>query len=65
MYEKKLMDYNFISYYKLNFTIGVLTIIYNIITIIVETVIYEEGKISSDYALFVDNALIYWRKMHY
>ena len=59
VYEKKLMEYNFISYYELNFTIGVLTIIYSIITLIVETIIYEKDKIPSKYELFVDNALIY------
>ena len=63
VYEKKLMEYNFISYYELNFTIGVLTIIYSIITLIVETIIYEKDKIPSKYELFVDNALIYWKKI--
>ena len=63
VYEKKLMEYNFISYYELNFTIGVLTIIYSIITLIVETIIYEKRKIPSKYELFVDNALIYWKKI--
>ena len=63
VYEKKLMEYNFISYYELNFTIGVLTIIYSIITLIVETIIYEKDKIPAKYELFVDNALIYWKKI--
>ena len=63
VFAKKLMDFNFIPYYKLSLIIGILTLIFNIITIISESIIDEKFDIPSDYRLFLDNFLEYFREI--
>ena len=63
VFSKKLMDFNFISYYKLSLIIGSITLIYNIITIISETIIDEKKEIPSHYRLYMDNFLKYFKEI--
>lgn len=63
VFAKKLMDYNFISYYKLSFIIGYITLIYNVITIILESIIDEKRDIPSHYRLYIDNFLEYIKEI--
>ena len=63
VYAKKLMDFNFISYYKLCFIIGLITLLYNVITLGVETFIDEKKYIPSEYELFIDNVFVYWNQI--
>ena len=64
VYGKKLMEFNFISYYKLCFIIGIITFFYNAITLIVETIIKENKYISSKYEIYFDSFLEYWNKIN-
>lgn len=63
VYERRLWVYHFISPYKLCFITGILTLFYNIITILIETFVYEKYNISDDYKKYIDNFLIYWNKL--
>ena len=63
VYAKKLMDYNFISHYKLCLIIGGITLIYGIITLIIETIIDEKLDISEKYREFIDNFLDFCNKI--
>ena len=63
VYAKKLMYYNFISHYKLCLIIGGITLIYGIITLLIETIIDENLNISEKYREFIDNFLDYCKKI--
>ena len=60
VYQKKLMYYNYISHFKLCYIIGFITLFFDIITIIIETIIDEKFYISEDYKFLIDNGLKYW-----
>ena len=63
VFAKKLMDFNFVSYYKLNYLIGIISLIFNTITIITETIIDEKSDIPSKYRLYMDNFLEYLKEI--
>jgi hypothetical protein len=54
------MYYNYISHFKLCYIIGFITLFFDIITIIIETIIDEKFYISEDYKFLIDNGLKYW-----
>ena len=63
VFAKKLMDFNFVSYYKLNYLIGIVSLIFNTITIITESIIDEKSDIPSKYRLYMDNFLEYLKEI--
>ena len=63
VYCRRLMEYNFISPYKLCYTIGYINLIMNILTLIIFTYFDEKYDIPNNIKEFIDNLFIYLNKV--
>ena len=63
VYNRRLMEYNFISPYKLCFTIGLINLIMNIFTLIISTYFDEKYDIPEGYKEYLDNFFKYLNKV--
>ena len=60
VYAKYLMDYHFISHYKLCLIIGLITFFFSILSLIAITIIDEIYEVPETYIFLMDNVLTYF-----
>ena len=63
VYNRRLMEYNFISPYKLCYIIGLINFILNIFTLIIFTYFDEKYDIPERYQVYIDNLFKYYNKV--
>jgi hypothetical protein len=63
VYNRTLMEYNFISPYKLCYTIGLINLIMSIFTLIIFTYFDEKYDIPERYQVYIDNFFKYLSKV--
>lgn len=63
VYAKYLMDYHFISHYKLCLIIGVITLFFGILSLTIITILDVKLEIPKEFKFLMDNILTYFYKI--